>query len=99
MGDSEKKMYVVTIYYVEGCRFCDDARSALNSINSMGGIRVVEINATRRIRESLADTTGCPTLPSVWIDGVYIGGYSTGPAPFGGLARVIAKDLWHLARG
>jgi glutaredoxin len=88
-------MYVVTIYVVEGCRFCDDAKSALYA---MGGIRVVEIRATQRIRKALEDKTGCTTLPSVWIGGVYIGGLNTGPAPFGGLVRFIAKDLWYLAR-
>jgi glutaredoxin len=89
-------MYVVTIFVVKGCRFCDDAKSALYA---MRGIRVVEIDATPRIRERLAIKTGCTTLPSVWIGGVYIGGLNTGPAPFGGLVRFIAEDLWYLARG
>ena len=93
-------MYVVTIFVVAGCRFCDDAKSALYALQMQQAsrFRVVEADATPSVRERLAKATGCRTLPSVWLDAVYIGGLNTGPHPFGGLTRVIANDLWHVAR-
>jgi glutaredoxin len=85
-------MHAVTIYVVRGCPFCEAACAALEHVPVLVDAR--DVDREPGIRARLASATGCSTLPSVWVDGVYIGGWRTGPTPFGGLERFIQRDMW-----
>ena len=93
-------MYEVAVFVAAGCPFCDAAIDATRRLPSVPDrtVRIVDVHERPGLRERLARQTGCPTLPSVWVGNTYIGGLNTGPPAFGGLANVIAKDLWHAAR-
>ena len=77
----------VTLYVARGCPFCIAARAA------HGRARTIEVDETPGLRERLARVTGSSTLPSVWVRGVYIGGWRTGPEPYGGLKSMIERGL------
>ena len=83
-------MLEVQIFVISGCPFCE---RAVAQARGVPGVYVCqkELDGEPEVRERLARETGCRTLPSVWVRGAYIGGLETGPAPFGGLARVIAS--------
>lgn len=93
-------MYEVTVVIAVGCPFCDAALAAVRQLPDVPGrtFHIVDVDKRPGLRARLARRTGCSTLPSVWVGDVYIGGMRTGPPPFGGLANVIANDLWHAAR-
>lgn len=97
---TEMCVYTLTMFVIHGCAFCDAAKIAVQKLPSVPGrtVDVVHVDGRHDIRERLASKTGCRTLPSVWIGNEYIGGLNTGPPPFGGLARVIANNLWDVAR-
>ena len=82
------KMLEVRVFVISGCPFCD---RAVAQANGVPGVYVRAEEVDPEARERLARETGCRTLPSVWVRGAYIGGLETGPAPFGGLARMVAS--------
>jgi glutaredoxin len=75
----------ITAYIVPTCPYCKAAIAALCDRDPV----IIDVEQRPQLRARLAAETGSHTLPSVWVDGVYIGGMYTGPAPFFGLASVI----------
>lgn len=102
---------MITVFVLDGCPFCAKAIDALRGATaprSTGpgpgsgsgkkrGFGVVDVDKTPGLHARLSLVTGCRTLPSVWVGGVYIGGLNTGPARFGGLVSVMTNDTWHIA--
>ena len=78
----------IKVYFVRTCPYCQEAIAALRDAE-LADVELVDVERRPQLRARLAAETGCRTLPSVWVDGVYVGGLHTGPAPFGGLASVI----------
>jgi glutaredoxin len=69
------------------CPYCVDTIAILQRLKAERRIMYGLVDATKRpgLRDRLFKKTGSDTLPSIWIDGVYIGGLNSGPAEFGGL--------------
>lgn len=67
-------MAKVTIYSADWCPYCVRAKRLLES----KGVAFEEINVDREPgkREELARQTGHKTIPMIFIDGKFIGGYS-----------------------
>jgi glutaredoxin len=86
--ENEEKMLEVRIFVLTGCPFCE---RAVAQASGVPGVYVRAEEVDPEVRERLARETGCRTLPSVWVRGAYVGGLETGPPPFGGLARMIAR--------
>jgi monothiol glutaredoxin len=54
---------------------CGNSYRALNALNAAGApITTVDILADPRIRQELADVSGWPTIPQVFVKGELIGG-------------------------
>ena len=87
---NKAKMGRIKVYFVRTCPYCQEAIAALRDRDAeLADVELVDVERRPQLRARLAAETGCRTLPSVWVDGVYVGGMHTGPAPFGGLASVI----------
>ena len=67
-------MATVRIYTRRGCGYCDAALELLRAKD----VPFDEIDATgdATLRRWLADVTGRPTVPQIFIDGTPIGGYT-----------------------
>lgn len=91
---------MITVFVLDGCPYCERAIKALHAekLRSKLGFGVVSVDRTPGLSEKLRLRTGVTSFPSVWVGGVYVGGLETGPAPFGGLKRVLETGSWSKAR-
>lgn len=62
---------MITIYSAEWCGFCTKAKEYLNAQNK--GYRVVDVEDVEELPEEF-NMAG--TLPQIFVDGVFIGGYN-----------------------
>jgi glutaredoxin len=77
----------VTMYSFTTCPFCKRAKDILNEIGAE--YEVMELDVVpegKAIRAELGDRTGRTSMPSVWIQGQYIGGCNDGG--LGGVAKL-----------
>jgi glutaredoxin len=83
-------MLEVQIFTIRGCEYC---ANAVAQARGVPWVNVVQtgVDGKPEVREWLARQTTSRTLPSVWVRGTYIGGFETGPPPFGGLKHMITS--------
>lgn len=67
-------MKKVELYSIDNCPYCDAAKSLLSSHN----FNVIEYNLTNNenAKFELVKKTAHRTFPQIFIDGVFIGGYT-----------------------
>jgi glutaredoxin len=64
---------VATIWSTRGCVWCDRAKDLLTSESIPYTEKVIGVNTTKE--ELLSIAPGVTSVPQIFIDGVYIGGY------------------------
>jgi len=77
--DQQVNGHCVFIYSTTVCPYCDKAKQLLDDLNAEYGS--VELNALPpgvggQMVEQLREKTNCATVPQIFINGKFIGGYS-----------------------
>lgn len=67
-------MKQVRLYTWPYCQFCNNAKKLLNAKNA--DYTDIDISGNEAIRDELTTKTGQHTVPYVFIDGQFIGGYT-----------------------
>eukprot|EP00472_Partenskyella_glossopodia_P000406 CAMPEP_0197543942 /NCGR_PEP_ID=MMETSP1318-20131121/68460_1 /TAXON_ID=552666 /ORGANISM="Partenskyella glossopodia, Strain RCC365" /LENGTH=120 /DNA_ID=CAMNT_0043103311 /DNA_START=1572 /DNA_END=1934 /DNA_ORIENTATION=+ len=81
----------VVIFQSPTCPFCKAAVSVLNE----EGVEHIALTVSQEERSALKELTGSRTVPSIWVGGKFIGGYSDGPEEWMGLIRLLDEGAFH----
>ena len=90
----KRKVKMIVAFVRPGCPYCTEAIEMLHRLKTERRIMFGLVDVTTRagIRERLFRATGSETVPSIWFNGVYIGGLNSGPPAFGGLKSLVRRN-------
>ena len=75
----------VLVFSMEQCVYCVDAKTHLTS----QGHNPTVVTVNERQRMALYELTSSHSMPSVWLNGRYVGGCNDGPEPWMGIKKII----------
>lgn len=67
-------MEKIEVYTINNCGYCEAAKTLLN--NKALPFKEININNNNQLKIDLINKTGHRTLPQIFIDGAFIGGYN-----------------------
>ena len=77
----------IVVFSSPGCPFCAQAVEALQAAGHE--YELVQVSAAQR--KDLLAATGVTSVPSVWVNGQYIGGMNDGPEQWMGVSRCLGS--------
>lgn len=92
---------MIVAFVRPGCPYCTEAIEIMHRLKAEQRVMFGLVDVTTRpgIRERLFRATGSETVPSIWINGVYVGGLNSGPPAFGGLRSLVQRKSLDSVRG
>ena len=92
---------MIVAFVRPGCPYCTEAIEIMHRLKAEQRIMFGLVDVTTRpgIRERLFRATGSETVPSIWLNGVYVGGLNSGPPAFVGLRSLVQRKSLDSVRG
>ncbi len=77
----------IVVFVKQGCPYCAGAIEALKTDGRVPNI----IEANSEQREELKKMSGSSSMPSIWVKGKYVGGFSDGPEDWMGIKKILGN--------